>query len=62
MESILQNLTKSQLVLNIKFNIRALHFALREDRIDKKQIYFCKWKTELMQNELKNRKISLIPQ
>jgi len=59
MEDILQNLTKSQLTLNIKYNIKALHFALREKRINKKQIYYCKFKTELMQNELETRKNSL---
>jgi uncharacterized protein YtpQ (UPF0354 family) len=61
MESILQNLTKSQLVLNIRFNIRALHGALREDRISKNEIYFCKFKISLMQDELENRKNPLIP-
>ena len=61
MESILQNLSKSQLVLNIKFNIRALHNALREERINKNEIYFCKYKISLMQNELETRKNSLIP-
>jgi len=61
METILQNLTKSQLVLNIRFNIKALHFALREDRIDKNEIYFCKYKIDLMQRELKSRKNPLIP-
>jgi hypothetical protein len=55
MENILQNLSNSQLVLNIKFNIQALHNALREERINKKQIYFCKFKTELMQTELSRR-------
>ena len=61
METILQNLTKSQLVLNIKFNIRALHEALREDRINKNEIYYCKYKISLMQDELENRKNPLVP-
>lgn len=55
METILQNLTKSQLVLNIKFNIQALHSALREQRINKNQIYYCKFKIDLMKNELERR-------
>lgn len=57
METILQNLTKSQLVLNIKFNIRALHNALREQRINKNEIYYCKFKIGLMQSELERREI-----
>jgi len=61
MEDILQNLTTSQLVLNIKFNIRALHDALREERITKNQIYYCKYKISIIQNELKSRKNSLTP-
>ena len=61
MEAILQNLTKSQLVLNIRFNIQALHSALREEQIDKNEIYFCKFKIQLMQDELETRKNSLIP-
>ena len=60
MEDILQNLTKNQLVLNIRFNIQALHFALREGRIEKRQIYFCQYKIKLMQTELESRKNSFV--
>lgn len=60
MENVLHTLTKRQLVLNIKFNIRALHNALREERITKNEIYFCKFKIQLMQDELESRK-TLMP-